>query len=293
MSPVIELLSESPVAFTTMAFVIGLLVGSFLNVVIHRLPAMMEQAWQSDCAGPSETALAAAPYNLITPASACPACKTPIKARHNIPVISWLALKGQCAACQTSISARYPLVELLTGILSALVAWRFGFGIEALLALPITWTLIALTGIDVDKQLLPDILTLPLLWAGLIASVCFGRGLAAFPVDPQSAILGATFGYLSLWSIFHGFKLLTGKEGMGYGDFKLYAAFGAWMGWQLLIPVILFSAVAGTVIGLSLIALKRHERDVPIPFGPYLAIAGWLLMVYSDWLVTPWWSVPR
>ncbi len=299
MEALTELLTESRLAFSILAGVAGLLVGSFLNVVIYRLPRMMERQWRMDCAeinGDGCTTVVAPPeptYNLVTPRSACPSCKAPIRARDNVPVVSWLLLRGKCASCGAPISARYPLVELASAVLSVLVALRFGFGLEGCAALGITWALIAMTGIDVDEQLLPDSLTLPLLWAGLLASVWFGRGHEAFPVDPKSAILGATFGYLSLWTVFHVFRLATGKEGMGYGDFKLYAALGAWLGWQMLVPLILFSAASGAVIGILLIILRRHGRELPMPFGPYLAVAGWLILMYPATLVAPWWTTIR
>jgi leader peptidase (prepilin peptidase) / N-methyltransferase len=202
-------------------------------------------------------------------------------------------LRGRCAACRAPISVRYPVVELATGLLSGLVAWHYGWSWEAGCALLVTWYLLAMTGIDIDTQLLPDSLTLPLLWAGLLASAWLGRGAAALPVDLHSAVLGACFGYLSLWGVYHLFRLATGKEGMGYGDFKLFAALGAWLGWQMLLPVILFAAATGAVVGILLILLRRHGRDVPIPFGPYLAAAGWLVMMFSPTLVAPWWSIAR
>lgn len=294
MQDLIDLLHASRGFFAAAAGIVGLLVGSFLNVVIHRLPRMMEREWQADCASLNgETAEAVAPYNLIVPRSACPGCQAPITAAQNIPILSWLLLRGRCANCGAPISVRYPLVEALTAIASVLVALRFGFGFEAIAALGITYILIALTGIDLDTQLLPDSLTLPLLWAGLLASVAVGLRHDILPVDPKSAILGAAFGYLSLWTVFHAFKLATGKEGMGFGDFKLYAALGAWMGWQMLVPIILYSAAAGAVIGIGLILLRRHRRDTPMPFGPYLAIAGWLILMYPGLLVFPWWQVAR
>jgi leader peptidase (prepilin peptidase)/N-methyltransferase len=298
----VALLRSSPAFFTACATALGLLIGSFLNVVIHRLPKMMEAEWRAQCAElaagdapatPVATPVAAPVYNLVTPRSACPSCGAPITALQNVPVLSWLALRGRCARCRAPISVRYPLVELATGVLSAAVAWRFGFGWDGGLALVLTWTLIALTGIDLDTQLLPDNLTLPLLWLGLLAAAYLGRGAATVPVDLQSAVLGAVFGYLSLWSIYHLFRLVTGKEGMGYGDFKLYAALGAWLGWQMLLPVILLAAASGAVIGILLILLRRHAREVPIPFGPYLAIAGWLVMMWPHALVSPWWHLAR
>jgi leader peptidase (prepilin peptidase) / N-methyltransferase len=271
--------------------VIGLMVGSFLNVVIYRLPIMMErelreQSAELSAAPPVPASAAAAPFTLATPPSACPACKTPIKPLHNIPVVSWLALRGRCAACRAPISARYPAVELATGLLSAWVAWHFGFGAAACCAVAVTWALIALTGIDVDHQLLPDSITLPLLWAGLLAAVTIGPTAGvALPVSPKDAIIGAAAGYLSLWAVFHAFRLLTGKEGMGYGDFKLFAALGAWMGWKILPLVILLAAGTGACLGVLMIVLRGRDRAAPMPFGPYLAAAGWLAMLYGPQLV--------
>jgi leader peptidase (prepilin peptidase)/N-methyltransferase len=263
-----------------------------LNVVIYRLPIILEREWRSQAAdvlsaGTTLTAEPAqAPFSLSTPRSACPKCKAPITAWQNIPVVSWIMLRGRCASCRTKISARYPLVELATAVLSAWVAWHFGFGVPAACALLVTWSLIALTGIDIDHQLLPDNITLPLMWAGLVASVAIGAGMgAALPVSPKDALIGAAAGYLSLWLVFHAFKLVTGKEGMGYGDFKLFAALGAWLGWKLLPLVIILSAATGAVLGLLMIALRGRDRSAPMPFGPYLAAAGWLAMMYGDSLV--------
>ncbi len=281
------LFAQSPAAFIAVALLLGLLIGSFLNVVIWRLPKMLERDWRAQCAeltinGQTTTVAASETFNLIRPRSACPACHTPIKAWHNIPVLSWLLLRGRCAHCQTAISARYPLVEALTGLLTALVAWKFGYGLPALGAMLITWFLIALTCIDLDHQLLPDSLTLPLLWLGLLASLTFhGVGSASLPVDPRSAIIGAAAGYLSLWSVYQLFKLATGKEGMGYGDFKLLAALGAWLGWQMLLPIVLISAAVGAVTGIALIALAGRGRATPIPFGPFLSAAGWLTLMWG------------
>ena len=294
----VEVLRAEPWLFALSAGLFGLLAGSFLNVVIHRLPKMMERDWRADCASLDAAPAAAEPealppYNLVVPRSACPACSAPITALQNIPVVSWLVLRGRCATCRAPISLRYPLVELVTAIVSATVAWHFGWGWEAACAIGISWTLIALTGIDIDTQLLPDSLTLPLLWAGLIAAAYLGRGTATIPVDLKSAVLGAVFGYVSLWSVFHLFKLITGKEGMGFGDFKLFAALGAWLGWQMLVPVALFSAATGAILGIVLIVLKRRGREVPIPFGPYLATAGWVVMMWAPALVAPWWLIGR
>jgi leader peptidase (prepilin peptidase)/N-methyltransferase len=288
-SDIIGLYAAYPAWFAGSVLVIGLMVGSFLNVVIYRLPIMMEREWreQSTELNPALPPVApAAAFTLSTPRSACPACKTLIKPVHNIPVISWLALRGRCAACRAPISARYPLVELMTGLLSAWVAWHFGFGVSACCTVAVTWALIALTGIDIDHQLLPDSITLPLLWAGLLAAIIWGPlpGVA-LPVSPKDAIIGATAGYLSLWAVFHAFRLLTGKEGMGYGDFKLFAALGAWMGWKILPLVILLAAGTGAFFGILMIVSRGRDRAAPMPFGPYLAAAGWLAMLYGPQLV--------
>jgi leader peptidase (prepilin peptidase) / N-methyltransferase len=279
---------SDPALFAGLVFLIGLIVGSFLNVVIYRLPIMLEREWRSQAAevlGTSFSSSGPPSLTLSTPRSACPKCKAPIKAWQNIPVVSWLMLRGRCATCKTKISARYPIVELTTGVLSAWVAWHFGFGIPAACALLVTWSLIALTGIDIDHQLLPDSITLPLMWGGLLAAVLVGPAAAALPVSPRDALIGAISGYVSLWLVFHAFRLVTGKEGMGYGDFKLFAALGAWLGWKLLPLIILLSAATGAVIGILMIVLKGRDRSAPMPFGPYLAAAGWLAMMYGDWLV--------
>lgn len=291
----IELLSQSSAAWVALAGVIGLLVGSFLNVVIHRLPIMLERQWREQCsefaaqsgaaadnASAHATTQVAGPYNLIVPRSACPACNAPIKSWQNVPVLSWLWLRGRCANCKAPISARYPLIELASALLSAAVAWKFGCSWPAVAALGLTWALIALTGIDLDTQLLPDAITLPLLWAGLVASLFAGSGSeATLPVTPAAAIAGAALGYFSLWIVYHVFRRVTGKEGMGHGDFKLLAALGAWMGARMLLPIVLISALAGAVIGIALIATGRHRRGVPMPFGPFLAAAGWLAMMWG------------
>jgi len=287
------LYSSSPVLFAGSALLLGLIVGSFLNVVIYRLPIILEREWRAQAAdvlsAGTDTPSSVAPaqrFTLSTPRSACPNCKAPITALQNVPVISWLVLRGRCASCKAKISARYPLVELTTGILSAWVAWHFGFGAPAACALLLTWALIALTGIDIDHQLLPDNITLPLMWAGLAAAVALGPSPGgALPVSAKDAIIGAVAGYLSLWLVFHAFKLVTGKEGMGYGDFKLFAALGAWLGWKLLPLVIVLSAATGAVLGILMIALQGRDRRAPMPFGPYLAAAGWLAMMYGDSLL--------
>jgi leader peptidase (prepilin peptidase)/N-methyltransferase len=288
---VIELLADSPTMFVGTCLVLGLAVGSFLNVVIYRLPVMLDRQWREQCAeygaAPAGAAPAGphAPFNLVVPRSACPACKAPITALENIPLISWLVLRGRCAHCRARISVRYPLVEAFTGILSACVAARLGFGLPALAALTLTWFLIALAFIDIDHQLLPDSLTLPLLWLGLVLSLWGPQGAAPVPVDVRSSLIGAAAGYASLWSVYHLFRLLTGKEGMGYGDFKLLAALGAWLGWQMLLPVILIAAVVGAVVGLVLLGMRAQSRATPIAFGPFLAAAGWVVLMFGHELV--------
>jgi leader peptidase (prepilin peptidase) / N-methyltransferase len=288
-----ELLAGSPAAFIALSAVLGLLVGSFLNVVIHRLPRMLEREWQAQAREQlgTEAAPAGAPgeaaYNLVVPRSACPSCHAQITALQNIPLVSWLALRGRCATCRAPISVRYPLVELLTGLVSAAVAWKFGFGWPAAGALGVSWTLVALAGIDLDTQLLPDAITLPLLWAGLLASLAGSPlpGAASLPVSPVESILGAALGYLSLWLVYHLFRLATGKEGMGHGDFKLLAALGAWLGWHMLLPIVLASACFGALVGIALIVSGRRGREVPLPFGPFLAAAGWLAMMWGpEWV---------
>ena len=256
----------------------GLLIGSFLNVVIHRLPKIMEHDWGAQCAAlRGEDASSAAPYNLMVPRSACPSCGHLIGALENIPVLSYACLRGKCAGCGAHISLRYPLVEALTGLLSAFTAWHFGFGWAAAGALLLVWMLIALTFIDFDTQLLPDDITLPLLWLGLL----FNLGGVFVPLD--QAVVGVVMGYMVLWSIYWLFKLITGKEGMGYGDFKLLAAIGAWLGWKMLPLVILLSSFIGALVGIVLIVLAQRGRSVPIPFGPYLAGGG---------LVALFWGAP-
>ena len=294
--------AEAPGLFAGSVFLLSLLIGSFLNVVIYRLPIMLERDWRSQAADllqpPAAEAAAssppppATPFNLVTPRSACPTCKAPIKAWQNIPIVSWLLLGGRCAACKARISPRYPAVELATAVLSAAVAWHFGFGPAAACALLVTWTLIALTGIDIDHQLLPDGMTLSLMWAGLLAAVLIGPiAGAALPVTPHDAIIGAVAGYVSLWLVFHAFRLITGKEGMGYGDFKLNAALGAWLGWKALPLIILLSAATGAVFGIAMIVLRGRDRSAPMPFGPYLAAAGWLAMLYGDSMLHTYLSV--
>lgn len=264
-----------PALFGGLVFLFGLLVGSFLNVVIHRLPKMMEAEWQAQCAELRGETAPDTPYpeghkryNLWLPRSACTQCGHRITALENIPLLSWLWLRGRCSACGTSIGARYPLVELLTALLSAAVAWKWGISVQTVGALLLGWTLIALAFIDFDTTLLPDSLTLPLTWLGLIFNV---YGVFASLSD---AVVGAVAGYLVLWSVYWLFRLATGKEGMGFGDFKLLAAIGAWLGWQMLPVTLLLSSGVGAVIGIAMIVLVKHDRRVPIPFGPYLAGGG-------------------
>ncbi|MDD5057966.1 MAG: A24 family peptidase [Sideroxydans sp.] len=273
------LLQSSPLTFALCSGLIGLLVGSFLNVVIHRLPKMMEREWHEQCAELNEKTVEQAPvYNLIVPRSACPHCGHAISALENVPVLSYLFLRGKCAGCAAAISPRYPIVEAISGLLSAYAAWHFGFGMAGLSAIIFVWALIALTFIDFDTQLLPDSITLPLLWLGLLFNLN-----GAFTSLPN-AVVGAVAGYLVLWSVYWLFKLVTGKEGMGYGDFKLLAAIGAWLGWQLLPLVILLSSLVGAVVGIALIVIAKHGRNIPIPFGPYLAGGGLIALFWGQTL---------
>ncbi|MDO8932120.1 MAG: A24 family peptidase [Rhodocyclaceae bacterium] len=268
-----------PVVFALLATLLGLMVGSFLNVVIHRLPLMMERDWLAQCAEVrNEPPPAAEKLTLATPRSRCPHCGHPISALENIPVLSYLALRGKCRGCGAGIGLRYPLVEALTGALFGFAAWQLGPGTAAMGAMLFLAAMVALTFIDFDTQLLPDDITLPLLWAGLLFN--------AFGVytDLNSAVLGAAAGYLILWSIYWVFKLATGKEGMGYGDFKLLAAIGAWLGWTMLPLTILLSSLVGAVVGIALIVLARQGRNVPIPFGPYLAAAGVIALFWGPHL---------
>ena len=285
----LDALSASPAFFISAVLVLGLLVGSFLNVVIYRIPVMLERDWRAQCAelaqpagSPAEPVAAAPRFNLVVPRSTCPKCQAPITALQNIPVISYLMLRGRCANCGAPISPRYPLIEALTGLLSALVAWKFGYGAAALAALVLTWFLIALTFIDVDTQLLPDCLTLPLVWLGLATSAFLAANPGmSLPVDLHDSVVGAIAGYLSLWSIYHLFRLLTGKEGMGYGDFKLLAAIGAFLGWRMLLPTVLGAAAVGAVVGIVILSLKGKGRNVPIAFGPFLSASGWIMLLWG------------
>ena len=274
---IFELLYTSQPLFISITTVLGLLIGSFLNVVIYRLPIMMEREWQSQCdelagkSGQDDDI-----FTLSKPRSRCPNCNHAISMFENIPVISYLVLAGKCKECKTPIPKRYPIIEMLTGLLSGVIAYYFGFEWTCLGALLLTWSLIALTFIDFDHQLLPDSITLPLLWLGIFFN------LFAHFTTLQSSVIGAIAGYLSLWLVFQTFKLITGKEGMGYGDFKLLAALGAWLGWVFLPSIILLSSLVGAFVGLTLLALRQHQRDIPIPFGPYLAAAGWIALVWGD-----------
>jgi leader peptidase (prepilin peptidase)/N-methyltransferase len=274
----IDYLSQSAWALPLASLLFGLTVGSFLNVVIYRLPKMLESQWTRDChehLGQS-TEESTEPFNLNRPGSHCPACNHKIRPWENIPVLSWLLLRGRCSNCGSSISIRYPIIETVTGLLSLAVALHFGVTWATLGALLLTWTLIALSMIDFDVQLLPDNITLPFLWLGLLLS------LAGIFTDPRSAIIGAAAGYLALWSVYQLFKRLTGKEGMGYGDFKLLAMLGAWLGWQYLPQIIILSALVGAIVGISLILLRGRDRNIPIPFGPYLAAAGWISLMWGE-----------
>ena len=280
---ILTLLETSPTFLVVLVFIFGLLVGSFLNVVIYRLPVMMDRAWQTEARvilslpeQPTTT-----PFNLATPASRCPACGHQIRWYENIPVVSWLLLRGRCSACGTGISVRYPLIELSAGLIAAVTAWHVGYSPWLWALIPAGWALLALAMIDFDTTLLPDDLTYPLLWAGLLLAV---TGIS--PVSLNDAVIGAAAGYLALWSVYWAFKLLTGKEGMGYGDFKLLAALGAWLGWQLLPLVILLSSLVGAVVGGALLLSGLVKRDQGIPFGPYLAGAGWIALLWGEQIVT-------
>ena len=281
----LEIFTNYPAVFVACVALSGLVVGSFLNVVIHRLPIMLEREWRRDCqqflgqdtetSVPAETESA---WNLIWPGSHCPHCAKPLAVHENIPVLSYLWLRGRCSACHAAISPRYPAAELLSALLSAVVAHRFGPEVQVLPALALTWSLLALSFIDAEHQLLPDVITLPMLWLGLFLSV-----FRVF-TDSTASILGAVAGYVSLWLVYQLFKWLTGREGMGHGDFKLLALLGAWLGWAHLPQIILLSSLVGAVAGLTLIALTRRDHRQPIPYGPYLAAAGWIALIWGDWI---------
>ncbi|WP_199774395.1 prepilin peptidase [Pseudoalteromonas sp. T1lg76] len=282
-SEVQSLMQAQPWFFYTTAFFVSLAIGSFLNVVIYRLPKMMQTQWQGECRllladelAQSDAQEPQGTFNLITPSSTCPKCKSKIKPWQNIPVLSWLLLGGKCANCKTPISVRYPAIELITALLGTVVAWQLGASELALLYIAVTWCLVALTFIDIDHMLLPDQITLPLVWLALLASVL------GITIPPGEAIIGAAAGYLSLWSVYWLFKLVTGKEGMGYGDFKLMAVFGALLGWQALPLIILLSSIVGAVLGIILLTIQGRDKATPIPFGPYIAIAGWIAMLWGE-----------
>ena len=294
MQSIIEVMQSQLWFYLTTVGLVSLCVGSFLNVVIYRLPLMMQREWQSECrlllddelnTNQAKSKNTSEPFNLVKPNSTCPKCKTAIKPWQNIPIISWLILKGKCASCRHPISIRYLAIEAITALLSLVVAYTFGATEQALLYIAITWALVALTFIDIDHMLLPDQLTLPLVWLALIAAV------AGITITPSDAIMGAAFGYLSLWSVFWLFKLLTGKEGMGYGDFKLLALFGALLGWQSLLTIILLSSVVGAIIGIALLSIQGKDKATPIPFGPYLAIAGWITLLWGNQLQSAYFNL--
>ncbi len=266
-----------PAVFPWLCLALGLCIGSFLNVVIYRLPKIMQHDWELQCAElRGEKPPEQKPFSLALPRSHCPACARPIPALQNIPLVSYLALRGKCAACGVRISPRYPLIEAMGGLAGACAAWHFGFGLAAFAAMAFLWCMIALAFIDFDTQLLPDSITLPLVWAGLLLN------LAGTFTDLGSAVIGAAAGYLSLWCVYWGFRLATGKEGMGFGDFKLLAAVGAWLGWQMLPLVVLASSFVGAIAGIALMLFARHGRNVPIPFGPYLAVAGVVALFWGQ-----------
>ncbi len=276
--PFIDLLQRNPEILALGALVLGLIIGSFLNVLIYRLPVMMQRQWKQECAEllGQKPQTEEKPFNLMTPGSCCPDCGKAIRPIENIPVFSYLLLRGRCSGCGNPISIRYPVIELLTGLLSAWTAWHFGLGWQMAAALLFGWLLIALAFIDIDHQLLPDNLVLPLMWGGLLLSIGEING-----VSMRDSLIGAAAGYLSLWLVYHLFRLATGKEGMGYGDFKLLAALGAWMGWQMLPLIIILSAVVGAVVGIALILLGRQRRGSTIPFGPFLALAGLISLFWG------------
>lgn len=281
--PWIELIASDGIFWVPVSLVAGLMIGSFLNVVIYRLPARMNQELEDACAQQKDEEFSAATSNewfglkfLITPGSTCPSCGHSIRAWENIPVLSYLLQKGRCSACHTSISPQYPTVELITGLLTLFVVWHFGFNLTAFWVAILTWALITMSVIDIKLQLLPDILILPLIWLGLLINLDGGF------TDITSAVYGAVAGYLFLWFIYHLFLLIRGKEGMGYGDFKLFALFGAWAGWQLLPQILLLSSLVGAIVGTGMILLKGRDKSIPIPFGPYLAVAGWIALVWGE-----------
>jgi leader peptidase (prepilin peptidase) / N-methyltransferase len=286
----LHLIQSNVFAFILLAAVFGLIIGSFLNVVIHRTPIVLMRRWQQDCrelTGQAASAVTHGKFNLVTPRSRCPHCGHAITTLENIPVVSYLWLRGKCSACRKPIGLRYPFVEILSAALAAVTAWHFGFTAAGIAAIVLTWLLIALAFIDIDHQLLPDVMVLPFLWAGLLLNLS-----NVFTPLPH-AVIGAVAGYLSLWLVFHLFKLITGKEGMGYGDFKLFALFGAWLGWQSLPLIILLSSFMGALIGISLIVFRGRDRARPLPFGPYLAAAGWVAMLWGDEIMRQYLQLAR
>jgi leader peptidase (prepilin peptidase)/N-methyltransferase len=282
-----SLFEQFPAFYLISIFVLGLCVGSFLNVVIYRLPVMMQAEWRSECLEFLEQATKPEKekFNLAVPRSRCGNCGHVIRAVENIPVLSYLVLGGKCASCKTPISIQYPMVELFTGLVSLVVAWHFGVSLQAATALLLSWCLIAMSGIDIGHKILPDSITLPLLWLGIL--------LALFNVfiDLETSVIGAISGYLSLWSVFIVFKLITGKEGMGHGDFKLLAMLGAWTGWKMLFVIVLTSSLVGSIVGITMILLKKTDRATQIPFGPYLAAAGWLTLLWGPDLLNFYFSI--
>lgn len=284
----IDLLQNNSAVLVVLSVVLGLLVGSFLNVVIYRIPVMLQREWRQQCCEflevdeKTSSVAGTAPqhkvFNLVKPDSHCPQCNAPVRAWQNIPILSYALLRGKCAKCKTSISLRYPIIEAVSGLLTGLVAWHFGATWLTLALFVLTWSLIALTMIDFDHQLLPDNITIPLLWLGLTVNTLLPNS----GVTPRDAVFGAALGYLSLWSVYWIFKLLTGKEGMGYGDFKLLAALGAWMGWQSLLLIVILSSLVGAVVGIALLLFLGRDRNIPIPFGPYLAGAGLIALLWGE-----------
>ena len=284
---IIDVLQQNQTFYIISVFILGLLVGSFLNVVIYRLPVMFKREWRKDCCNYLEenynakiqldsSKEPAEPFNLVKPNSTCPSCGHQIRAWENIPLLSYIFLKAKCSSCNTSIPLRYPFVELISAATAALCAWHFGFSLAGFSAILLSWALISLALIDYDTQYLPDQITLPFLWLGLVLN------LNNTFTDIESSIIGAVAGYLVLWSVHHTFKLITKKEGMGYGDFKLLALLGAWLGWEFLPAIIIFSSLVGSVVGIALILFKKHQREIPIPFGPYLAVAGWIVLIWGN-----------
>ncbi|HEC29922.1 MAG TPA: prepilin peptidase [Gammaproteobacteria bacterium] len=272
-----EFLDTYPVAFIATSLVLGLMIGSFLNVVIYRLPIMLQNDWRNQCEEYLELAQTTEEktFNLAKPASACPHCNHKIRAWENIPVISFILLRGRCSQCKNRISVRYPVIELVCGLMTAGIAWHFGYGFQALAAMFLTWSLISLSVIDFDTKLLPDIITLPLLWAGLLLN------LDGTFTTLENSVIGAVAGYMSLWSIYQIHHLVTGREGMGFGDFKLLAVLGAWLGWQSILVIVLLSSLVGALVGITLIVVMGRDKQLPIPFGPYLATAGWISLMWG------------